>query len=39
MAMLGQPGGSVRRPRLPVTDPAALAEIRAALTESGLLPG
>ena len=39
MAMLGQPGGTVRRPRLPVTDPAALAEIRSALTESGLLPG
>jgi dihydrodipicolinate synthase/N-acetylneuraminate lyase len=39
MAMLGQPGGVVRRPRLPVTDPAALAEIRTALAESGLLPG
>jgi dihydrodipicolinate synthase/N-acetylneuraminate lyase len=39
MAMLGQPGGTVRRPRLPVTDPAALAEIRTALTDSGLLPG
>jgi 1-pyrroline-4-hydroxy-2-carboxylate deaminase len=38
MAMLGQPGGTVRRPRLPVTDPAALVEIRAALTSSGLLP-
>jgi dihydrodipicolinate synthase/N-acetylneuraminate lyase len=39
MAMLGQPGGTVRRPRLPVTDPAALTEIRSALTSSGLLPG
>jgi 4-hydroxy-tetrahydrodipicolinate synthase len=37
MAMLGQPGGTTRRPRLPITDPAHLAEIRAVLIESGLL--
>jgi 1-pyrroline-4-hydroxy-2-carboxylate deaminase len=39
MAMLGQPGGATRRPRLPVSDPARLAEIRSVLVESGLLPG
>ena len=39
MAMLGQPGGVTRRPRLPVSDPAQLAEIRSVLVESGLLPG
>ena len=37
MQMLGQPSGHVRRPRLPITDPAALAEIRAILVEEGLL--
>ena len=39
MQMLGQPGGHVRAPRLPVTDPAALAEMRAILVREGLLPG
>jgi dihydrodipicolinate synthase/N-acetylneuraminate lyase len=37
MAILGQPGGTVRRPRLPITDPAKLAEMRAVLTDAGLL--
>jgi dihydrodipicolinate synthase/N-acetylneuraminate lyase len=37
MAMIGQPGGEVRRPRLPLTDATALAEIRATLVEAGLL--
>jgi 4-hydroxy-tetrahydrodipicolinate synthase len=38
MQMLGQPAGHVRRPRLPVTDPEALATMRAVLVEEGLLP-
>jgi dihydrodipicolinate synthase/N-acetylneuraminate lyase len=38
MRMLGQPAGHVRRPRLPITDPASLAALRAVLTEEGLLP-
>jgi 4-hydroxy-tetrahydrodipicolinate synthase len=37
MKMLGQPGGEPRRPRLPVDDPQALAEMRAVLVEFGLL--
>jgi 4-hydroxy-tetrahydrodipicolinate synthase len=37
MALLGQPGGTVRPPLLPLTDEAALAEIRTALTETGLV--
>ncbi|CAB4940998.1 unannotated protein [freshwater metagenome] len=37
MGMLGQPTGEVRRPRLPVTDPAALDAMRAVLVEEGLL--
>jgi 4-hydroxy-tetrahydrodipicolinate synthase len=37
MQMVGQPSGEPRRPRLPVTDPQALAEIRAVLAEFGLL--
>ena len=37
MAMLGQPGGHPRRPRLPVDDPQSLREIRAVLVEFGLL--
>lgn len=37
MAMLGQPGGEPRRPRLPVDDPQALREIRDVLVEFGLL--
>jgi 4-hydroxy-tetrahydrodipicolinate synthase len=36
MALLGQPGGWVRPPLLPLTDPAALAELRAALAGAGL---
>lgn len=37
MKMLGQPGGEPRRPRLPVDDPRALAEIRGVLAEFGLV--
>jgi dihydrodipicolinate synthase/N-acetylneuraminate lyase len=37
MKMLGQPGGEPRRPRLPVDDPQALAEIRDVLVEFGLV--
>jgi 1-pyrroline-4-hydroxy-2-carboxylate deaminase len=37
MKLLGQPGGEPRRPRLPVDDPQAIAEIRAVLEEFGLL--
>ncbi|MGH3261092.1 MAG: dihydrodipicolinate synthase family protein [Trebonia sp.] len=37
MAMLGQPGGTVRPPRLPVTDPDALRQIRAILVEEQIL--
>jgi dihydrodipicolinate synthase/N-acetylneuraminate lyase len=37
MKMLGQPGGEVRRPRLPVTDEASLAAIRAVLIEESIL--
>src|ERR1022692_1339168 len=36
MAMIGQPGGTVRRPRLALTDPSALAEIRHVLVEAGI---
>ena len=38
MAMIGQPGGWPRRPRLPLTDPASLAAIREILAEESLLP-
>jgi 1-pyrroline-4-hydroxy-2-carboxylate deaminase len=38
MKMLGQPGGEVRRPRLPLTDEAALEQIRAILADASLLP-
>lgn len=37
MAMLGQPGGEVRPPRLPVTDEASLLRMRDVLVEAGLL--
>jgi 1-pyrroline-4-hydroxy-2-carboxylate deaminase len=37
MAMLGQPGGTVRPPLVPTTDPARLAGIELALSEAGLL--
>jgi 4-hydroxy-tetrahydrodipicolinate synthase len=37
MTMLGQPAGHVRRPRLPVTDPAGLRAMRDVLVEEGLL--
>ncbi len=37
MRMLGQPAGHVRRPRLALTDPEALSELRAVLVEEGLL--
>ncbi len=38
MAMIGQPGGWPRRPRLPLTDPASLEAIRQILAEESLLP-
>jgi dihydrodipicolinate synthase/N-acetylneuraminate lyase len=37
MKLLGQPGGTVRRPRLPITDPAKLEDMQAILAEAGLL--
>jgi hypothetical protein len=37
MHMLGQPAGHVPGPRLPVTDEADLATMRAVLVEGGLL--
>lgn len=39
MTLLGQPSGHVRPPRLPITDPDAIAEIRSVLVEEGLLDG
>jgi len=36
MAILGQPGATVRRPRLPITDPDKLAEMRAILEAAGV---
>ena len=38
MKMLGQPGGEVRPPRLPVTDAASLQRLHEILVEAGLLP-
>jgi hypothetical protein len=37
MKMLGQPGGEVRLPRLPVTDEASLQQMHEILVEIGLL--
>ncbi len=37
MEMLGQPGGTVRPPRLPVTDADSLQRMREILVEAGLL--
>ena len=37
MKMLGQPGGEVRQPLLPLTDDGLLAELQAHLARSGLL--
>jgi dihydrodipicolinate synthase/N-acetylneuraminate lyase len=37
MKMLGQPGGEVRPPRLPVTDPESLRRMEEILVEAGLL--
>ncbi len=37
MRMLGQPGGEVRLPRLPVTDEDSLRRMREILVEAGLL--
>jgi dihydrodipicolinate synthase/N-acetylneuraminate lyase len=37
MAMIGQPGGTVRRPRLPITDADALRQIREILVDEGIL--
>ena len=38
MKMLGQPGGEVRLPRLPVTDEASLQRLLEIIVEAGLLP-
>ena len=38
MELLGQPGGTVRPPRLPITDEASITAMRAILVEAGLLP-
>jgi dihydrodipicolinate synthase/N-acetylneuraminate lyase len=38
MKMLGQPGGEVRPPRLPVVDEASLRQLREIIVEAGLLP-
>ena len=37
MKLLGQPGGEVRLPRLPVTDPESLRRLEEILVEAGLL--
>jgi 4-hydroxy-tetrahydrodipicolinate synthase len=37
MKLLGQPGGEVRLPRLPVTDESDLQRMREILVEIGLL--
>ncbi|MHB1986443.1 MAG: dihydrodipicolinate synthase family protein [Acidimicrobiales bacterium] len=37
MAMLGQPGGTTRRPRLPITNESSLAAIRKILIDADLL--
>ena len=37
MAMIGQPGGTTRRPRLPITDEGSLEAIRKVLAGAGLL--
>jgi 4-hydroxy-tetrahydrodipicolinate synthase len=39
MKIMDLPGGSVRAPRLPLTDPASLAKIRAALIECNIPVG
>jgi dihydrodipicolinate synthase/N-acetylneuraminate lyase len=39
MKLLGQPGGEVRPPLLPLTDAGALAEISSVLATAGLLGG
>ena len=36
MALMGVPGGTVRPPRLPITDPESLAKIERALLDSGV---
>lgn len=37
MRILGHPGGEVRQPQLPLTDPAKLAELESVLRTAGLL--
>jgi 4-hydroxy-tetrahydrodipicolinate synthase len=37
MEMIGAPGGVVRPPRLPITDPASLEEIRKILVNAGVI--
>jgi len=39
MALLGQPGGAVRPPLLPLTDPQALSQLAGILRDAGLTPG
>ena len=39
MKIMGLPGGSVRAPRLPLTDPVSLAKIRATLIECNIPVG
>lgn len=39
MSLLGQPSGHVRRPRLPITDSAAIEAVRTILAQEGLLAG
>lgn len=38
MTLLGQPGGAVRPPLLPLTDPASLGRLAEILTSAGLAP-
>jgi 4-hydroxy-tetrahydrodipicolinate synthase len=38
MGLMGQPGGHPRRPRLPITDPAAIEALREVLRQESLLP-
>ena len=38
MRLMGQPGGHPRRPRLKITDPAAIEALREVLREESLLP-
>ncbi len=37
MQLLGQPGGEVRQPQMPLTDPAKLAQLKTIVQDAGLL--